>query len=92
MDGLEDLIVQLFPRVPQLARTGFMFAKATKMRQLVILNVTTVEHLRDTIGKGQLFIMPKRDILPCVALSVSVSVPTLLKGSLYSSYLIENFF
>jgi len=38
LEQLEDFLVQLYPRVPQLVRVGFFLAKATKMRQLVILN------------------------------------------------------
>ena len=37
LEQLEDFIIQLYPRVPQLGRVGFLLAKATKMRQLVIL-------------------------------------------------------
>lgn len=73
--------------MPQLARTGFMFARSIKKRQLVVLDVTTVAGIRDAIAKGQLFIMPKRDILPSVALSVSV--PGLVK---FFQYVVASLF
>jgi len=34
------------------------------MRQLVILNCTCVNDIRRQVKKGQLFILPKRDLLP----------------------------
>jgi len=43
---LEDYIVSLFPRVPQLARVGFTLCKASKMRQLVPAVGTTVAELK----------------------------------------------
>jgi len=38
---LEDFLVSLYPRIPQLARVGFTLCKATKLRQApVLLNCT----------------------------------------------------
>jgi len=64
LEQLEDFLVQLYPRVPQLARVGFFLAKATKMKQLVILNCNCVNDIRREVKKGQLFLIPKRDLLP----------------------------
>jgi len=64
LEQLEDFIIQLYPRVPQLGRVGFLLAKATKMRQLVILHCASVEELRQEVKKGQLILVPKRDLLP----------------------------
>ena len=71
---LEDFIVQLYPHVTQLARIGFDFAKSTKNRQLSRLVVTTVSELRSTMNRGQLFIIPKRDLLPLMVIAFSISL------------------
>jgi len=63
---LEDYIVPLFPRIPQLARVGFTLCKATKMRQLVPVVGTSVAELRREIKRGQLYVLPKRDLTSVV--------------------------
>jgi len=60
----EDFNVQLYPQVTQLARVGFDFAKSTKNRQLCRLVFTSVSDVRPEVKRGQLFVIPKRDLLP----------------------------
>jgi len=60
---LEDFIVQLYPRVQQLSRVGFTFMKGTKTRQLSETTGVTVAELRVELGRSQLFVRPKRDLL-----------------------------
>ena len=69
LEQLEDFVIQLYPQVPQLGRVGFFLAKATKMRQLVIVNCDSVSALRREVKKDQLFIVPKRDLLPSAIVS-----------------------
>ena len=69
LEQLEDFVIQLYPQVPQLGRVGFFLAKATKMQQLVIVNCDSVSALRREVKKGQLFIVPKRDLLPSAIVS-----------------------
>jgi hypothetical protein len=64
LENLENFIVRLFPAVPQLSQIGFDLAKATKIRQLLIVNINSVAELRKEIKKGKLFIIPKQDLLP----------------------------
>lgn len=66
---LEDFIANMYPQVPNLQRYGFTFAKCLKNRQLVSVKGTTVAELRIMVNRGQLFIIPNRDLLP-----ISVSV------------------
>jgi len=63
---LEDFILQQYPDIPQLARVGFTFAKSTKHRKLIPVTGTCVEELRVELHRGQLFIIPKRDLLPAM--------------------------
>ena len=76
LTDLEDFLVALFPRVPQLARIGFTLCKATKRRRLVPVSGTSVAELRGEMKRGQLFIRPKRDLMPlvCTLYSTSASV------------------
>jgi len=50
LEQLEGFSVQLYPRVPQLARVGFFLAKATKMKQQVILKCNCVNDIRRMDG------------------------------------------
>ena len=65
---LEDFIVQLYPRVPQLARVGFCFVRATKLRQFVQVAAGSVAELRALFGSSKFYILPKRDLIPLVSL------------------------
>jgi len=66
LTGLEDYIIQLYPRVTQLGRTGFQLRKSTKRRQLIPVNGTSVAELRVELGRSQLFVLPNRDLLATV--------------------------
>ena len=60
---LEDFIVQLYPRVQLLSRVGFTFMKADKTRQLIKTAGVTVAELHVELGRSQLFVRPKHDLL-----------------------------
>lgn len=63
MEQLEDFICHLYPRIPSLARIGMNFARTTKQKQLVRIDATTVEQLRQEVKRSNLYIIPKRDLL-----------------------------
>jgi len=66
LSDLEDFLVSLYPRIPQLARVGFTLCKATKLRHLLPVTGTSVTELRVEMNRSQLFIRPKRDLMPLV--------------------------
>lgn len=74
---LEDYIASLFPRIPQLARVGFMLCKATKLRQLVPVVGTDIAELRGEIKRGRLYVRPKRDLVSMVCTFNNSSIPNL---------------
>lgn len=71
---MEDFLVSLYPRVPQLARVGFTLCKATKLRHLVPVIGTSVAELRLEMNRSQLFIRPQRDLMPLVCTFNSTSL------------------
>jgi len=73
LNDLEDFLVSLYPRVPQLGRVGFVLNKATKLRRLVPVVGTSVAQLRVKMKRGQLFILPRRDLMPLVCILLSTS-------------------
>ena len=68
---MEDFLVSLYPRVPQLARVGFTLCKATKLRPVI---GTSVAELRLEMNRSQLFIRPQRDLMPLVCTFNSTSL------------------
>ncbi|XP_033764347.1 uncharacterized protein LOC117345381 [Pecten maximus] len=61
LEDLEDNIVDLYPNL-SLRLSGFGYAKADKGRRLKILHPTTAVELRNLIGQGKLFLIPRRDL------------------------------
>lgn len=72
---LEDFVVQLYPRVPQLQRIGFTFMKSLKNKALVVLTGDTTAALRSELKRSTLFILPRRD-LQMVCIRNTVYRPT----------------
>ena len=61
LENVEDEVINQYPRV-SLGRSGFVFARADKGRRLENFSGSSVAELEQFVGKGKLFIIPRRDL------------------------------
>nr|XP_034327207.1 uncharacterized protein LOC117689682 isoform X5 [Crassostrea gigas] len=61
LSQLKNYICQQYPNVP-LELVGFTLAKSSKRKKLSQLEFSNVSQLKKDVGRGRLYIIPKRDI------------------------------